>query len=106
MTNKNAGDRSAKGSRLARTRLLAMFPTEVGSLNKEGLARLAFKPDGMAAEVISALKKHGVEAGESRKKVAEQVKVKFPKSSDATIKTQMYRGIVYVRGGRNQEPTR
>jgi hypothetical protein len=74
-----------------------MFPTNVGTLDKEGLAHLAFKPDRMATEVISALKKHGIEPGENRKRVASQVKAKFTKASDATIKTQIYRGIVYLR---------
>ncbi len=99
------GAKNGKGQKPTGARSFAVFPTNIASLDKTQVARLVFKPEGMAAEVLQALKKHGMGAGESREKVAEQVKAKFPKASDATIKTQMYRGIVYLRG-RNQEPIR
>ena len=88
---------NAKDAKAAKATALRVFPTNIAMLDKPKLAQLAFKPEGMASEVIQALKRHGSEAGDARKKVVEQVKVKFPKAHEATIRTQVYRGIVYLR---------
>jgi hypothetical protein len=100
MASKNraeGGAKKGKGKGQAGTRILSVFPTDIARKDRVELTQLEFRPNGMAAEVISALKRHGVEAGESRKHVFEQVKSKFVKASDATVKTQVYRGIVYLR---------
>jgi len=78
-------------------RVLSIFPTDLGTLSKEERASLVFKPTGMAQSVLDALRRHGTEAGERRERVFEQVKAKFNKASEATIRTQIYRGIVYFR---------
>ena len=100
MSSKNAADKVAgkpkRGS--AGIRRLSVFPTDVAKLPAAGLARLELKPDRIAAEVLQALKKHGTDAGGSRDKVLGQMRAKFPKASDATIRTQVYRGIAYLRG--------
>lgn len=100
MTKKNTAEKTAsnqKGAKSNGPRALAIFPTKTGSLSKEELGRLVFKPDGMAESIIQALTKHGVEAGTKRKKVIEAVRAEFAEASDSTIRTQVYRGIVYLR---------
>jgi hypothetical protein len=97
---KNATDGGAKGRK---QRMLSVFPTEISSLSKEDKAKLSFKAEGIAATIIQALEKHGVEAGDKRKLVIVQVKAKFKEASDSTIRTQVYRGIVYLRGQRSGE---
>ena len=80
-----------------RSAALSVFPTSVGKLSKEECAKLAFKPGGMADTIIQALQKHGTDPGEKRKQVLTQVKAKFGDTHDATIRTQVYRGMVYRR---------
>jgi hypothetical protein len=100
MSGKNGAKKAAKGTmrkKSAETRNLSVFPADIAKLDKMELTHLTLRSDGMAADVILALRRHGVGAGEARKRVAEQVKTKFPKAHDATIRTQVYRGIVYIR---------
>jgi hypothetical protein len=103
MTSKKSGGKdTTNAGEKSKPRGLSVFPTEIGKLSKDEKAKLAFKPDSMAATIIMALEKHGVEAGEKRKLVLDQVKAKFKDASDSTIRTQVYRGIVYLRAGHNQ----
>ncbi len=85
------------GVQKTKKRVLSVFPRSIGSLSKEEQSKLSFKPDGMAQTILDALRKHGPEAGEKRKRVFEQVKAKFGKASEATLRTQIYRGIVHLR---------
>ncbi len=100
MTSKKTAEKNAavqKGKETERRRVLSVFPTDIGKLNKEECAELLFKPNGMAETIIQALQKHGVNAGEKRRQVVAQVREKFADASDSTIRTQVYRGIVYLR---------
>ena len=97
-SKKAAGkDASVGGVKESKHRLLSVFPTNTGSLTREEHNTLSFKPNSMAEVILQALEKHGVEAGDKRKQVVEQVKGKFKDASDSTIRTQVYRGIVYRR---------
>ena len=101
-------EKKAGGRKKAATerRALGILPTSTWSLSESELSELSFKPGGMAETVVQALSKHGVGAGEARKRVIEQVKVKFPEARDSTIRTQTYRGIAYLRAtGRTQKAT-
>jgi hypothetical protein len=100
MTDKNEAEKGVKSVKKPETRSRrahSIFPTNIGSLDKAEVAKLSFKPNGMAEQVLQALQKHGVEPGEKRKKVIDLVKAKFATAADATIRTQVYRGIVYLR---------
>ncbi len=97
-TKKAAGKDATVGEgKVSKRRVLSMFPTDVGSLTKEERTNLTFKPNSMGEVIIQALDKHGIEAGDKRKQVVEQVKAKFKDASDSTIRTQIYRGIVNMR---------
>ncbi|HEV2120608.1 MAG TPA: hypothetical protein VGS11_10980 [Candidatus Bathyarchaeia archaeon] len=100
MVDNNDAERSSKPKKKREVkgrRALSIFPTDIGSLEMGEVAKLSFKTNGMADQVLQALQKHGVEAGDKRKKVIEQVKAKFASAADPTIRTQVYRGIVYLR---------
>ncbi len=96
-TKKTTEETVQKEKKTKKQRVLSIFPTNIASLSKEDCAKLSFKPNGMAETIIQALQKHGIEAGDKRKEVVEQVKGKFTDASKATIRTQIYRGIVYLR---------
>jgi hypothetical protein len=91
-------DATVGEGKVSKRRVLSMFPTDIGSLTKEERNNLAFKPNSMVEVILQGLEKHGVEAGDKRKLVVEQVKAKFKEASDSTIRTQVYRGIIYLRG--------
>jgi hypothetical protein len=91
------GAKNPRGKQAEKRRALSLFPTNIWSLSGEECAKLSFKPDGLAETIIEALQKHGVEAGEARKMVVQQVKTKFAQAHDSTIRTQVYRGIAYLR---------
>jgi alpha-amylase/alpha-mannosidase (GH57 family) len=60
----------------------------------------------MAETIIQALEKYGAGVGDARKRVVEHVKAKFAEARDSTIRTQVYRGTIYLRsearaGGRS-----
>jgi hypothetical protein len=90
---------SHRGTHDKGRRVLSIFRTEISSLVEEERAKLVFKPDSIAETIIRALEKHGVEAGEARKKVVGEVRAKFAQAHDSTIRTQVYRGIAYLRAG-------
>lgn len=97
---KNTADKTASNQKSAKAdkpRTLSIFPSETGSLSQHELGRLAFKANSMAETIIQALTEHGIRAGDERKKVVSDIKAKFDKASDSTIRTQIYRGIVYLR---------
>jgi hypothetical protein len=98
MTSKKGTEKNpaVKGKK-SKTRTLSIFPINIGRISRDECAKLSFKPNSMADTILQALQKSGVEAGEKRAQVFEQVKSKFGDASNATIRTQIYRGIVLRR---------
>ena len=99
---KPEGKTTKRQPRTSKPRAVSVLPTTIWKMNKEQLSALSFKPDGMAEAVIQALRKHGTKPGEPRKRVAGEVKAKFAEAHDSTIRTQVYRGIAYLKETRQQ----
>jgi hypothetical protein len=75
---------------------IGYFPTDIFKLKEGELKALVFSKDGMAARIIEAFERFGAARG-SRGDLTKFVKQHFPKASDATVKTQTYRGLVYLK---------
>ncbi len=77
-------------------RELSVFPTDTHELKAVEAKAIRFAKGGMADTILSLLRKHGP-SKEKRSDVAKELKERFPKSSPATLRTQTYRGIQYLR---------
>lgn len=77
-------------------RELSLFPTETAKLKASEAKSIKFVKGGMADTILSLLRKHGA-AKEKRADLTKELKEKFPKAADATLRTQTYRGVVYLR---------
>jgi Holliday junction resolvase len=100
MSGKNGAKKATKGTvrkKSAEARNLSVFPTNVAKLDKMELVHLAFKPEGMAAEVIQALRRHGVEAREARKRVDECVQQQTAQKAVRKRKTKWSVEVNYPR---------
>ena len=76
---------------------LGIFPTNISEMKPAEHKAAVWAKDGMAARILAAIRKHGPERA-NREKLFKEVKSAFPKASEATLKTQIYRGIVHLRG--------
>lgn len=76
---------------------LGIFPTDISDYKPTQHKEARWEAGGMAHTILAALRKHGVTRSE-RPNVVKDVQAKFPKASDATLRTQIYRGIVHLRG--------
>jgi hypothetical protein len=79
----------AKGSRS-----LNIFPTNIAKMSKAEVKALKLKEEGMADFIAKSLHTIG-SSKEKRPDLIKAIKQKFPKAADATIKTQIYRGMAY-----------
>jgi hypothetical protein len=77
-------------------RELSVFPTNTHELKATEAKAIKFTKGGMAETILSLLRKHGA-SKEKRVDLTKELKEKFPKSSPATLRTQTYRGILYLR---------
>jgi hypothetical protein len=77
-------------------RELSIFPTYTNRLKPNDAKSIRFAKSGMADAVIALLRKHGASKGK-RADLIKELKERFPKSSPATLRTQTYRGIYYLR---------
>lgn len=77
-------------------RELSLFPTDTHELKAAEAKAIRFAKGGMADTILSLLRKHGP-SREKRADLTKELKEKFPKSSPATLRTQTYRGILYLR---------
>ncbi len=80
----------------ATQRELSLFPTYTHELKASEAKSIRFAKGEMADTITSLLRKHGASKGK-RADLAKELKEKFPKSSPATLRTQTYRGIIYLR---------
>lgn len=77
-------------------RELSVFPTDTHELKAAEAKAIRFAKGGMADTILSLLRKHGA-SKEKRAELNKELKERFPKSSPATLRTQTYRGILYLR---------
>jgi len=77
-------------------RELSVFPTDTHELKVAEAKAIRFVKGGMADTILSLLRKHGP-SKEKRANLTKELTEKFPKSSPATLRTQTYRGIQYLR---------
>jgi hypothetical protein len=77
-------------------RELSVFPTNTHELKAVEAKAIRFTKGGMADTILSLLRKHGPSKGK-RAELGKELNEKFPKSSPATLRTQTYRGILYLR---------
>ncbi len=74
----------------------SIFPTDIGGCKPGEAKSMKLSKGGMADTVVTLLRKHGA-TKDKREGLTRELKEKFPKASPATLRTQTYRGIVYLR---------